>query len=163
MSKAVKEFSGLSSPKDLMDAWYNLTNNKDINIVWEYKSPSQIKDGFNVLNITYMTKGNETGHYVACFCDQDDKTIIYHDPIGGIPTLQQMTAMHKCFKRIIVDMSGTQPFSSSSCGFYCLTFLYNLSINKYKPTRYIDMTDKFKFKNMTDNDRVAKEQDLIHA
>ena len=114
-------FHGLSSPEDLKAMWKDLKHDKDdkdINIIWDYTSPEQLKQGFNIVNILYdSTNPTETGHY--CLIFKNDKNTIFFNPVAShtMDQKDKLIELNKfCNNNLFVDMSGKQPISSSDCG-----------------------------------------------
>ena len=83
----MSKFHGLSSPEDLIETWRELKHdddNNDINVIWEYEHPEQLKPGFNVVNILYdSSTPDEIGHYVLISVFPDKKLVEYFDPISS--------------------------------------------------------------------------------
>ena len=78
------KFHGLSTPEDLINMWKELKHdedNKDLNVIFDYVKPKQLKDGFNILNIKYdVNEPDKTGHYVLVSNLPDYKE--FFDPIA---------------------------------------------------------------------------------
>lgn len=129
-SKNIVKFSGLSTPEELKRAWKNLIwkNVPDLNIIFEYTNPNQLKKQYNIINVCYRYKGNATGHYVSIFLT--DKYIIYFDPLKGIPDKNLVKDLESFNLPIYISKDGEQKINGNSCGFHCLTFLYNLYRHK---------------------------------
>lgn len=135
-------FSGLSSPEDLKQAWkeliYDSDSNKeesDINVIWDYQSPEQLKPGLNIINCLYNPEApDETGHYCLIFwrTDDADSEVLFYNPV------MSHTADDVCVKiledlgnefgidNVKVDLSGSQHLDSSNCGYHCLTRAFQL-------------------------------------
>lgn len=135
-------FSGLSSPEDLKQAWkeliYDSDSNKeesDINVIWDYQSPEQLKPGLNIINCLYNPEApDETGHYCLIFWRTDDaqEEVLFYNPV------MSHTADDVCVKiledlgnefgidNVKVDLSGSQHLDSSNCGYHCLTRAFQL-------------------------------------
>lgn len=136
------KFSGLSTPEDLIDMWKQLKQDKDpkdMNVIWDYQYPYQLKNGFNIVNILYDPKNpNETGHYVLITVDDDSRTIEYYNPVGKrtADDIDKLLELQKHFAKwgfdVSVDLSGKQTETSENCGYHCLTHAYNLYISKIK-------------------------------
>lgn len=141
-------FSGLSSPEDLKQAWkeliYDSDSNKeesDINVIWDYQSPEQLKPGLNIINCLYNPEApDETGHYCLIFWNSSDTSgnsdvqeeVLFYNPV------MSHTADDVCVKiledlgnefgidNVKVDLSGSQHLDSSNCGYHCLTRAFQL-------------------------------------
>lgn len=134
-------FKGLSSPDELKQTWFNLTEGqgiKNINVIWDFQprilgGPSgsnELPDGLYVVNLLYPYIGNKTGHYVAYFKDNDEK--IYFDPLGCLPPEDILPYVN------IVDLEGAQAINGNSCGYRCLTKLFKYALG-YKPEYKIEI------------------------
>lgn len=136
------KFSGLSTPEDLIDMWKQLKQDKDpkdMNVIWDYQYPYQLKNGFNIVNILYDPKNpNETGHYVLITVDDNSRTIEYYNPVGKrtADDIDKLLELQKHFAKwgfdVSVDLSGKQTETSENCGYHCLTHAYNLYVPKIK-------------------------------
>lgn len=135
-------FEGLSSPEDLKQAWKELiydsdlyNDSADINVIWDYQSPEQLKPGLNIINCLYSPEApNETGHYCLIFWNDSDvvEEVLFYNPV------MSHTADEKCVKiledlgnefgidNVKVDLSGSQHLDSSNCGYHCLTRAFQL-------------------------------------
>lgn len=130
------KFHGLSSPDDLKRMWKELkhdNDNTDINIIWDYVQPEQLKPGFNIVNILYHPNfPDETGHYCLITVDVQDGRIYYFNPIAD-HSLDQTDKLFDldnfCNHNLFIDMTGKQPITSSDCGYYCLTKAFNMYNN----------------------------------
>lgn len=127
-------FHGLSSPQELKDTWFNLTEGQglnDINVIWNFNeaSLSQLTDGPNIVNVLYKFVENDTGHYVLIFKPKGRNCFFYFDPLGALPLEWISKGINECFgAKIVVDTSGEQKINGNSCGFRCLykALLYTL-------------------------------------
>lgn len=130
----MSKFHGLSSPDELINMWRDLRyddDDEDINVIWEYVSPDQLKDGFNIVNIKYDPKHpKEIGHYVLISIL--DKKLEYFNPVAS-HTRDDEEKLNELLnyaeeKGLIsnVDLTGKQSEDSENCGFHCLTHAYNL-------------------------------------
>lgn len=130
----MSKFHGLSSPDDLINMWRDLRyddDDEDINVIWEYVSPDQLKDGFNIVNIKYDPKHpKEIGHYVLISIL--DNKLEYFNPVAS-HTRDDEEKLNELLnyaeeKGLIsnVDLTGKQSEDSENCGFHCLTHAYNL-------------------------------------
>jgi hypothetical protein len=135
-------FSGLSSPEDLKQAWKELiydsdldNDSADINVIWDYQSPEQLKPGLNIINCLYNPEApDETGHYCLIFWNSSDiqEEVLFYNPV------MSHTADDVCVKiledlgnkfgidNVKVDLSGSQHLDSSNCGYHCLTRAFQL-------------------------------------
>lgn len=135
-------FSGLSSPEDLKQVWKELiydsdsdNDSSDINVIWDYQSPEQLKPGLNIINCLYNPEApDETGHYCLIFWNDSDaqEEVLFYNPV------MSHTADDVCVKiledlgnefgidNVKVDLSGSQHLDSSNCGYHCLTRAFQL-------------------------------------
>lgn len=153
-SKNIVKFSGLSTPEELKRTWKNLIwkNVPELNVIFEYTDPNQLKKQYNIINICYRFKGNATGHYVSIFLT--DKYIIYFDPLRGLPDKNLIKDLESFNVPIYISKDGDQRINGNSCGFHCLTFLYNL----YRHKEISLMTDEDLVKH---KDKIIKLNQLI--
>lgn len=133
-----KKFHGLSSPQELVEMWRELRyddDEDDINVIWDYMEPDDLKPGFNIVNIKYDPKApTETGHYVLISVLPKDKPkeIEYFNPVAAhtkddedkLNDILNFAEKHDLESN--VDLSGKQTETSENCGFHCLTHAYNL-------------------------------------
>lgn len=148
------KFSGLSTPEDLIDMWKQLKQDKDpkdMNVIWDYRYPYQLKNGFNIVNILYDPKNpNETGHYVLITVDDNKRTIEYYNPVGKrtADDIDKLLELQKHFAKwgfdVNVDLSGKQTETSENCGYHCLTHAYNLYISKIKGNKESEIKEEEK-------------------
>ena len=135
------KFHGLSTPEDLINMWKELKHdedNKDLNVIFDYVKPEQLKDGFNILNIKYdINEPNKTGHYVLVSNLPDYKE--FFDPIAEntINDIYKINEISKYFEslgdELNVSLEGKQQYNNSDCGYHCLTHALNLyNSPKYK-------------------------------
>lgn len=134
MSK--NKFHGLSSPEDLIEMWKELkhdSDSKDINVIWDYEHPEQLKPGFNIVNILYdSNEPNGIGHYILITVDDKSKHVEYFDPISShTPENEdEIDLINDYFEdkgySVDVSLEGTQKESSENCGYHCLTHAFNL-------------------------------------
>ena len=130
------KFSGLSTPEDLIDMWKQLKQDKDttdMNVIWDYRHPSQLEPGFNIVNILYNPKKpNDIGHYCLITLDVDKEEIDYYNPVGKrtIDDINKLLDLQKYFENfeVKIDLSGKQTETSDNCGYHCLTHAYNLYV-----------------------------------
>ena len=135
MSIEKNKFHGLSTPEELQEMWRKLKKDKDpkdLNVIWEYKEPKQLKSGFNIVNILYdPNHPTETGHYVLITVNDKKKEVEYFNPVAShtVDNLEKMDVIDDYFKKkdytLQVNLSGKQKESSDNCGFHCLTHAYN--------------------------------------
>lgn len=130
----MSKFNGLSSPEELKQTWFNMTEGQgfdDVNIIWNFDDTTEIKeDGAYIVNILYKYIGNKVGHYVALYKNKD--CLIYFDPMGTLPPAW----IAKMFKTFICDLEGCQAITGTSCGYRCLTKLFKYSLGYY-PAYYV--------------------------
>ena len=129
-----KKFSGLSSPEDLIEMWRELRyddDDKDINVIWDYTSPKQLKEGFNIVNIKYSPdKPDAIGHYVLI--SNLGNEIEYFNPVASHTSddLDKLKELKRFAEEngfnTAVDLTGKQREESENCGYHCLTHAYNL-------------------------------------
>lgn len=133
-----RKFHGLSSPQELVEMWRELKyddDEEDINVIWDYMEPDDLKPGFNIVNIKYDPKApTETGHYVLISVLPKDKPkeIEYFNPVAAhtkddedkLNAILNFADEHDLESN--VDLSGKQTETSENCGFHCLTHAYNL-------------------------------------
>lgn len=141
MSSKTK-FSGLSSPEELIEDWRNLRQEDDtreMNVIWEYEHPEQLKPGFNIVNILYNPEEpDETGHYVLITINPKTKEVEYFNPVSSHTSdnKDKLKDLVDYFDDDVeVNLSGRQSDTSDNCGFHCLTRAYNI---------YVDNFDDFK-------------------
>lgn len=139
-------FHGLSTPDDLIEMWKELKHdddNNDMNVIFEYIKPEQLKEGFNIVNIKYNPlKPNETGHYVLISNLKNYKE--FFDPIAEntmneIDKINEISKYMKDDDDIFISLQGRQKFGNSDCGYHCLTHALNIYndeslLNKQKDT-----------------------------
>lgn len=132
----MSKFHGLSSPEDLIETWRELKHDdddKDINVIWEYEHPEQLKPGFNVVNILYDSSSpDEIGHYVLISVFPDKKLVEYFDPISShtADNEDEIDLINEYFKdkgySTNISLEGKQKETSENCGYHCLTHAFNL-------------------------------------
>lgn len=146
MSK--NKFHGLSSPEDLIEMWKELkhdNDSKDINVIWDYEHPEQLKPGFNIVNILYDSNDpDQIGHYVLITVNDSSDTsgkskeVEYFDPISShTPENEdEIDLINEYFKNkgysLDISLEGTQKESSENCGYHCLTHAFNLYLRNSK-------------------------------
>ena len=131
------KFHGLSSPEDLRQMWRQLKHDddsQDINVIWDYQTPYQLKEGFNIVNILYdPSTPDETGHYCLIHLNNENGKIIFFNPIAShsMDQKKHLWDLIKVFgeDNVFIDMSGKQSLNSSDCGYYCLTKAFNIYNN----------------------------------
>lgn len=139
MSQNLK-FHGLSSPEDLINMWKQLrydNDNKDINVIWDYEHPQQLKPGFNIVNILYdSNEPDEIGHYVLISVFPDKKHIEFFDPISSHTPENEdkIDLINDYFENkgysLDISLEGKQKETSENCGYHCLTHAFNLYKSK---------------------------------
>lgn len=181
-------FHGLSTPDDLIEMWRELKHdddNKDMNVIFEYVEPEQLKEGFNIINIKYNPEiPNETGHYVLVtnfknykefFDPIAENTINEIDKINEIAKHIQDDKEHSSLdqrdKDILISLEGKQKYGNSDCGYHCLTHALNIYNDESKiggklpanPTKQDILLDILKLnraiyyqlKNIADNKAIS--------
>lgn len=140
--QGMTKFSGLSSPEELIEDWRNLRQENDkreMNVIWEYEHPEQLKPGFNIVNILYNPEEpDETGHYVLISVNPKTKQVEYFNPVSSHTSdnKDKLKDLVDYFDDDVeVNLSGRQSDTSDNCGFHCLTRAYNI---------YVDNFDDFK-------------------
>ena len=135
-------FHGLSSPEDLIKMWRELKyddDKRDMNVIWDYTHPEQLKDGFNIVNILYDPENpEETGHYILITVNtfKNPPEVEYFNPVAShtIDDVDKLRDLLKYFKKkrynIYVNLDGKQTETSENCGFHCLTHAYNYYVDK---------------------------------
>lgn len=129
-------FKGLSTPEDLIEMWRHLRHDfdkNDINVIWNYQTPQQLKPGFNIVNILYNPASpKEVGHYVLMTINTKTKEAEYYNPVAQHTPddNDKIEAFDNYFSKkgyeTIIDLSGKQTETSDNCGYHCLTHAYNL-------------------------------------
>lgn len=125
------KFHGLSTPDDLIKMWNVLKHDEDsnsMNVIFDYKHPDQLKEGFNIVNILYdENEPNETGHYVLITNLPNYKE--YFDPIPENITreIKKMNELNNYFDdELNISLDGKQKMGTSDCGYHCLTHALNI-------------------------------------
>ena len=136
--KPTTKFSGLSSPEELIEDWRNLRQENDtreMNVIWEYEHPEQLKPGFNIVNILYDPKEpDETGHYVLISVNPKTKKVEYFNPVSSHTSdnKDKLKDLVDYFDDDVeVNLSGRQSDTSDNCGFHCLTRAYNIYVDNF--------------------------------
>lgn len=178
------KFSGLSSPEELIDMWKELKHDddpNDLNVIWDYQDPKQLKKGFNIVNILYNPETpDETGHYCLITVNDKLKEIEYFNPVASHTgdDRDKLKDLLKYFSKkgydAFINLEGKQKENSSNCGYHCLTHAYNYYVNEenkmWPPAKVEtfngDVDDDFseevsrkKFKD--DDDSFEKIEDLL--
>ena len=135
-----KKFHGLSSPDELIDMWKELKHDddpNDLNVIWDYQQPSQLKKGFNIVNILYNPETpDETGHYCLITVNDKLKEVEYFNPVANHTgdDRDKLKDLLKYFGKkgydAFINLEGKQKENSSNCGYHCLTHAYNYYINE---------------------------------
>lgn len=169
-------FHGLSTPDDLITMWEELKHDeddKDMNVIFEYVKPEQLKEGFNIINIKYNPNvPNETGHYVLI--TNFDKYKEFFDPIAEntINELDKIKDIAEYFDdNLNISLEGKQKFGNGDCGYHCLTHALNIYNDESKtggklptnPTKQDILMDILKLnraiyyqlKNIADNKAIS--------
>lgn len=134
------KFHGLSSPDELIDMWKELKHDddpNDLNVIWDYQQPSQLKKGFNIVNILYNPETpDETGHYCLITVNDKLKEVEYFNPVANHTgdDRDKLKDLLKYFSKkgydTFINLEGKQKENSSNCGYHCLTHAYNYYINE---------------------------------
>ena len=134
------KFHGLSSPDELIDMWKELKHDddpNDLNVIWDYQQPSQLKKGFNIVNILYNPETpDETGHYCLITVNDKLKEVEYFNPVANHTgdDRDKLKDLLKYFSKkrydAFINLEGKQKENSSNCGYHCLTHAYNYYINE---------------------------------
>lgn len=134
------KFHGLSSPEELIKMWRELRyddDNNEMNVIWDYVSPKQLKKGFNIINVLYNPEiPDETGHYVLITVNDNIKEVEYFNPVASHTgdDKDKLRDLLKYFTKkgydVNVNLEGKQSATSENCGFHCLTHAYNYYVNE---------------------------------
>lgn len=134
------KFHGLSSPEELIKMWRELRYDddaNDMNVIWDYVSPKQLKKGFNIINVLYNPEiPDETGHYVLITVNDAIKEVEYFNPVASHTgdDKDKLRDLLKYFTKkgydVNVNLEGKQHATSENCGFHCLTHAYNYYVNE---------------------------------
>ncbi len=134
------KFHGLSSPDELIKMWRELrydNDNNDMNVIWDYESPKQLKKGFNIINVLYNPEiPDETGHYVLITVNDGLKEVEYFNPVANRSgdDKDKLKDLLKYFTKkgydVNINLEGKQHATSENCGFHCLTHAYNYYIDE---------------------------------
>lgn len=134
------KFHGLSSPDELIKMWRELRYDddaNDLNVIWDYVSPKQLKKGFNIINVLYNPETpDETGHYVLITVNDAIKEVEYFNPVANRTgdDKDKLKDLLKYFTKkgydVNVNLEGKQHATSENCGFHCLTHAYNYYVNE---------------------------------
>lgn len=124
-SSTSSKFEGLSSPAELQQTWFNMTEGQGLPllfVIWEFTPKVMpLRDGIYVVNIAYEHTGDGIGHYVAMSVADD--SIWYFDPIGTLPPRWLFEQFHKFYQHTTIDLTGGQRLNGTSCGYRCLAQL----------------------------------------
>ena len=171
-------FHGLSTPDDLIEMWKELKHdddNKDMNVIFEYVEPEQLKEGFNIINIKYNPEiPNETGHYVLVTNFKNYKEFfdpIAENTINEIDKINEIAKHIQDDKDILISLEGKQKYGNNDCGYHCLTHALNIYNDESKtggklpanPTKQDILLDILKLnraiyyqlKNIADNKAIS--------
>lgn len=133
----IKDFHGLSTPEELKNMWKELRlyeDDNDINVIWDYTKPQQLKPGFNIVNILYDPEHpDETGHYCLITVNNNKrpKEVEFFNPVASHTgdNKDKLKDILKYFSKrnydVNVNLLGTQTETSENCGYHCLTHAYN--------------------------------------
>lgn len=134
------KFHGLSSPEELIKMWRELRYDDDaneMNVIWDYVSPKQLKKGFNIINVLYNPEiPDETGHYVLITVNDGIKEVEYFNPVASHTgdDKDKLRDLLKYFTKkgydVNVSLEGKQSATSENCGFHCLTHAYNYYVDE---------------------------------
>lgn len=95
-------------------------------------------NSFAVINMQDSNAGNGT-HWVCYFNKPSNNYIYYFDSYGILPPHNTLKWLKTSNKKILYNTSHIQNFSSSSCGYYCLIFIYWMLNNE----KYLDFVQLF--------------------
>ena len=134
------KFHGLSSPEELIDMWKELKHDddpNDLNVIWDYQQPNQLKKGFNIVNILYNPQTpDETGHYCLIIVNDKLKEVEYFNPVANhtADDKDKLRDLLKYFNKkgydAFINLEGKQRENSENCGFHCLTHAYNYYVDE---------------------------------
>lgn len=134
------KFHGLSSPEELIDMWKELKHDddpNDLNVIWDYQQPNQLKKGFNIVNILYNPETpDETGHYCLIIVNDKLKEVEYFNPVANhtADDKDKLRDLLKYFNKkgydAFINLEGKQRENSENCGFHCLTHAYNYYVDE---------------------------------
>lgn len=134
------KFHGLSSPEELIDMWKELKHDddpNDLNVIWDYQQPNQLKKGFNIVNILYNPQTpDETGHYCLIIVNDKLKELEYFNPVANhtADDKDKLRDLLKYFNKkgydAFINLEGKQRENSENCGFHCLTHAYNYYVDE---------------------------------
>ena len=80
---------------------------------------------FAIINMQDEDKGTGS-HWVAMYNDPDDKKHIYYfDSYGVVPPADVEKWLKTTGKEILYNTSQIQNIKSTSCGWYCVCFVFN--------------------------------------
>lgn len=126
-------FHGTSNEDELKQAWHNLTNRPEDEIIvnWLFDDKHLPTSDFNIININ--SNKNTIGHFCLIVKLNDDY-VIYYNPIqeqikqtlglieNDLPIDESVKILMNYYN-VLVDLTGEQHSKgkySSSCGYYCL-------------------------------------------
>ena len=110
----------------------------------ELKTP--LKQGCYIIN---LQNHDEPGSHWTCFI-KDKDCIYYHDSFGAVPPQNEYDIFSHEMDNIYTNTSDHQNIDSSSCGWWCIAFLYYMTNSK---GNMLDRMKKFNKKFITDTKR----------
>jgi hypothetical protein len=110
----------------------------------ELKTP--LKEGCYIIN---LENHDEPGSHWTCFI-KDKDCIYYHDSFGAVPPQNEYDIFSHEMDNIYTNTSDHQNIDSSSCGWWCIAFLYYMTNSK---GNMLDRMKKFNKKFITDTKR----------
>jgi hypothetical protein len=172
----IHKFHGLSTPEDLKAMWRELKHDddqSDLNVIFDYESPEQLKEGFNILNILYDPEhSKEIGHYVLFTNLPNYKE--YFDPVPSNTNkfYDKIKDIVDYLKNdILISMEGKQQLGTKDCGYHCLAHAFNIYNSKHNvsgklpenPTKQDILLDilrlnrgiYYQLKNIADNKTIS--------
>ena len=112
---------------------------------------NNVKQGNYIIN---LQNHDENGSHWTCFI-KDKDCIYYHDSFGCVPPQNEYDIFKKESDNIYYNTSDHQNIDSTSCGWWCIAFLYYMSNTKGS------MMDRFKkFNKKFTNDTMKNESIL---
>lgn len=77
-------------------------------------------------------------HWTCCYMGRD--LIVYYDPFGVRPDDRVASLLKKKGKKVMWISTQSQELKASSCGYWCLFFLYMMH-NRYAVSHFLAMLD----------------------
>jgi len=111
--------------------------------------PSDLKEGNYIIN---LQNHDENGSHWTCFI-KDKNNIYYYDSFGVIFPENQYSIFIKNADNIYYNVSDDQNIDSTSCGWWCISFLYFMNTTKGPMLNNMKKFDKkFNNKKTIDNE-----------